>query len=89
MRRGAEALRELTLELRRDDVELVVARMRPQVRGAAPAAGVVDAIGAERFFPTVRAAVAAYVERAASCKAERFIPGARAAEAPRPTIAPR
>jgi high affinity sulfate transporter 1 len=56
---GAEALRELTVELRRDGVELVVARMRPHVHELLTAAGVTGVIGEERFYPTVRAAVAA------------------------------
>lgn len=58
---GAEALRELTVELRRDGVELVVARMRPHVHELLTAAGVTGVIGEERFYPTVRAAVAACV----------------------------
>ena len=58
---GAEALRELALELRRDGVELVVARMRPSVRELLTAAGVTEVIGEERFYPTVRAAVASCV----------------------------
>jgi sulfate permease, SulP family len=60
---GVEALRELAAELRRDGVGLVVARMRPQIAERLSTAGVTDAIGAEAFFPTVRAAVAACVER--------------------------
>jgi high affinity sulfate transporter 1 len=60
---GVEALRELVRELRRDDVELVVARIRPHVRNLLEAGEVVAVIGADRFFPTVRAAVAWCVEQ--------------------------
>ena len=49
---------DLTAELSRDDVGLVVARMRPYVQESLDAAGVAEAIGDDRFFPTVRAAVA-------------------------------
>ena len=59
---GAEALRELTLDLRRDDVSLVVARMRPQVYDLLADAGVTETIGPGRFFPTVRAAVTSCLE---------------------------
>ena len=54
---GTEALGQLTAELSRDDVGLVVARMRPYVQESLDAAGVAKTIGEERFFPTVRAAV--------------------------------
>jgi high affinity sulfate transporter 1 len=60
---GVEALRELSIELRRDGVDLVVARMRAHVRDLLVAAGVVEQIGEDRFFPTVRAAVAFCLER--------------------------
>ena len=59
---GVEALRELTAELRRDGVGIVVARMRSHVHDALAGAGVVESIGEGRFFPTVRAAVAFCVE---------------------------
>ena len=60
---GIEALRELAAELDRDGVGLVVARARSHVLEALATAGLVDAIGEERFFPTVRAAVAFCVEQ--------------------------
>jgi SulP family sulfate permease len=60
---GVEALRELALELRRDGVELVVARMRPRVREQLEAAGVDETIGEGDFFATIRAAVTACLER--------------------------
>ena len=55
---GSEALRELTAELGRDGVGLVVARMRPYVHDGLSATGVTELIGESRFFPTVRSAVA-------------------------------
>jgi sulfate permease, SulP family len=60
---GVEALRELTAELRRDGVDVVVARMRSHVHDAMTDAGVVESIGEGRFFPTVRTAVAFCVEQ--------------------------
>ena len=59
---GLEALRELAVGLPRDGVGLVVARMKPEVYERLVAGGVAEAIGEERFFPTVRAAVAACLE---------------------------
>jgi hypothetical protein len=41
------------------DITLVVARMKSATRRQLDEAGVTDAIGAEHFHPTVRAAVAA------------------------------
>ena len=59
---GLEALRELAAGRRRDGIGLVVARMKPAVYEQVAVAGVAEAIGEERFFPTVRAAVAACLE---------------------------
>ena len=59
---GAGSLGELTVELRRSGVELVVARMKPHVYEVIAGAGVAETIGDGRFFPTVRAAVASCVE---------------------------
>jgi high affinity sulfate transporter 1 len=56
---GVEALGDLARDLRRDDVTLVVARMRVRIREQLEAAGVVEEIGAANFHPTVRRAVAA------------------------------
>jgi MFS superfamily sulfate permease-like transporter len=58
-----QTLRDLTEELRRDGVELVVARMRPYVQEGLSAAGLTEVIGEDRFFPTVRSAVAYCLER--------------------------
>ena len=60
---GVQALRELATELGRDGVALVVARMRSHVYDGLASAGVVEVIGEERFFPTVRAAVAFCLEQ--------------------------
>jgi high affinity sulfate transporter 1 len=59
---GTEALRELTAELAGEGLALVVARMRPYVRDGLADAGVVEAIGEDRFFPTMRAAVSYCIE---------------------------
>ena len=54
---GVDALVELAASLRRDGIELVVARMKDPVVDRLRAAGVVDAIGADRFYGNVGAAV--------------------------------
>jgi MFS superfamily sulfate permease-like transporter len=56
---GLDALLDLTNALRREEIRLVVARLRAHVYEQLEAAGVVDGIGREHFHPTVRAAVAA------------------------------
>ena len=59
---GSEALQALALDLRRDGIGLVVARMKPYVQRLLADAGVTAPIGEDRFFPTVRAAVASCLE---------------------------
>jgi hypothetical protein len=54
---GLTALAELADVLARDDIELIVAR-KPHVRDRVMAGGLAQSIGENRFFPTVRAAVA-------------------------------
>jgi MFS superfamily sulfate permease-like transporter len=54
---GLEALTDLTRGLRRDGITLVLARLRTRMLEHLEAAGVLDAIGRERVFPSVRAAV--------------------------------
>jgi MFS superfamily sulfate permease-like transporter len=54
---GLDALADLTKDLRRDGITLVVARLRAHLMGQLEVAGVVDAVGRDRFYPTVRAAV--------------------------------
>ena len=58
---GLEALRELAEGLAGDGITLRVARMKTPVSTRLDDAGVTDAIGRERFHPTVRAAVDAAV----------------------------
>ncbi|HVP02996.1 MAG TPA: sulfate permease [Solirubrobacteraceae bacterium] len=57
---GLDALLDLTNGLRRDDVTLVVARLRTRMEEQLKDAGVLGAIGREHLYPTVRAAVEAY-----------------------------
>ena len=54
---GLKALVDLTGDLRRDEVTLVMARLRTHMQDQFEAAGAVDAIGRDHFYPTVRAAV--------------------------------
>jgi MFS superfamily sulfate permease-like transporter len=63
---GAEALRELATGLRANGVGIVFARMKPHVRARLDEGGVTATIGVEPFFPTVRAAVDACLEREAA-----------------------
>jgi high affinity sulfate transporter 1 len=63
---GVEALGELTRDLRSDGVTLVVAKLRRRLLDQLEAAGVADEIGPERFYPTIRRAVAAFAEDQAS-----------------------
>jgi SulP family sulfate permease len=56
---GADIVIALAEELRKVDVTLSFARVDRQIRDLWERAGAVDAVGAERFFPTVRAAVEA------------------------------
>ena len=58
---GLEALDALTRDLRREEITLVVARLRTRMQDQFELAGVTATIGSERFYPTVRAAVDAYV----------------------------
>ncbi|HET9783043.1 MAG TPA: STAS domain-containing protein, partial [Candidatus Dormibacteraeota bacterium] len=60
---GEEALGQLVDELRDDGVSLVVARMRTQLKDRLDDVGLGKQIGAERFYPTVRAAVHACVRQ--------------------------
>ena len=60
---GLDALLELTNDLQRDEITLVVARLRTRMEEQLEDAGVLDAIGREHLYPTVRAAVDAYASR--------------------------
>ena len=56
---GLDALLEVTKDLRRDEIILVVARLRTRMEQQLDDAGVLDVIGPEHLYPTVRAAVEA------------------------------
>ena len=56
---GEEALGHLVDELHEDGVSLAVARMRTELQASLDDAGLAAQIGADRFYPTVRAAVQA------------------------------
>jgi sulfate permease, SulP family len=58
---GLAALAELKAALARENVDLVVARMKPHIHARLTADGLAESLGEERFFPTVRAAVASCV----------------------------
>jgi sulfate permease, SulP family len=57
---GLAAIDSLLDALARDGISIVVARMKSPMRERFDAAGLTARIGARRFYPTVRAAVAAY-----------------------------
>jgi MFS superfamily sulfate permease-like transporter len=54
---GLEALADVTHELRQDGIGLVVARLRTRMEEQLQVAGVLDVIGRDRLYPSVRAAV--------------------------------
>jgi len=56
---GLEALADVVKDLRRDEITLVVARLRTRMEEQFEDAGVMDAIGRGHLYPTVRAAVEA------------------------------
>jgi SulP family sulfate permease len=56
---GAAALEELTKSLRRQGVGLAIARLKHWPKRHFDDTGLTDVLGEERFYPTVRAAVAA------------------------------
>ncbi len=68
---AAEALEELRATLNERGIAFAVARVRFEVHQAMAAAGLVDTIGAEMFFPTLPSALDAYrrSETAASASA--------------------
>jgi MFS superfamily sulfate permease-like transporter len=53
---GLEALEQLIDELDHEEVRLTVARLRSRMTDRFEEAGLVDKVGRDRFFPTVRAA---------------------------------
>jgi sulfate permease, SulP family len=54
---GLDALVDVTQDLRRDEITLVVARLRTRMEGLLEDAGALEAIGRSHLYPTVRAAV--------------------------------
>jgi SulP family sulfate permease len=60
---GLEALADVAEDLRRSEITLVLARMRTRMEEQLQAGGVLDVIGREHLYPTVRAAVDAYSTR--------------------------
>jgi MFS superfamily sulfate permease-like transporter len=67
---GLDALDQLAKDLRAHEITLVVARLRTRMEEQLEAAGVTETIGSDRFYPSVRAAVAACV----SANEERKLP---------------
>jgi high affinity sulfate transporter 1 len=57
---GLEALEDLTKDLRRDEITLVVARLRTRMQEQFKLSGLTETIGPEHFYPTVHAAVQAF-----------------------------
>jgi SulP family sulfate permease len=60
---GLEALLDVTKDLRRDEIALVIARLRTRMEKQLEDAGVLDAVGRSHLYPTVQAAVDAYTSR--------------------------
>lgn len=60
---GLEALRELALGLRKEEMRLVFARLKEGVRLQLDEADLTATVGPDNFYPTVRAAVQACTER--------------------------
>jgi high affinity sulfate transporter 1 len=61
---GVEALEQTIDELARDDIVLVVARLKTPIRVRWDATGLTERVGADHLFPTVQAAVDAAPTRA-------------------------
>jgi SulP family sulfate permease len=58
---GMEALIDLTRDLRRDGISLVVARLRTRMKPDFDVSGLTDEVGPEHFYPSVKLAVDAFV----------------------------
>jgi sulfate permease, SulP family len=58
---GMDALSSLAADLRRDEITLVVARLRKRMLEEFRLSGATDAIGSDHFYETVEGAVAAHV----------------------------
>jgi SulP family sulfate permease len=63
---GLAALDQLTRDLERDEITLLVARLRTRMLEQFETAGLTDTIGRAHFYPTVDSAVAACKEAAAT-----------------------
>jgi sulfate permease, SulP family len=55
-------LEQLVADLRRDDIVLVVARLKTQLMSRFESMGLVELIGTDHFYGTVQAAVTACLE---------------------------
>jgi high affinity sulfate transporter 1 len=64
---GSRALREVLDELDRDHIEVAVARAGTHLRQGLARSGLLERIGAERFFPSVGEAVTALGSKSADC----------------------
>ncbi len=58
---GLDALEQLTKDLRDDGITLVVARLRTRMEAQFELSGLTETIGSQHFYPTIRAAVEAFV----------------------------
>ena len=67
---GLDALDQLVQELRAQEITLVVARLRTRLEELFATAGVTETIGRERFYPTIRAAVAECVSAQGAATSE-------------------
>jgi high affinity sulfate transporter 1 len=54
---GLEALQDIVVALRRDEITMVVARLRGRIKTQFEQAGLIETIGPAHLYPTVRAAV--------------------------------
>jgi SulP family sulfate permease len=68
---GLDALLDVTNDLRRKEITLVVARLRTRMEEQLEEAGVLDTIGREHLYPTVRAAVDACASQTTERSGER------------------
>jgi MFS superfamily sulfate permease-like transporter len=59
---AAETLHELLEELRQEQVTLAFAELKDPVKDRLRRYGLYDAVGPDRFFPTIGTAVDGYVE---------------------------
>jgi SulP family sulfate permease len=59
---GLDALEQVTTDLRRERVTLLVARLKERMREEFDQAGLIETIGGGHFYPTVDAAVRACSE---------------------------